>query len=308
MTYYGALKNAEKNLENAGVPDSANDARLMLQAASGRSSASLLADRDCEMTGQESLKFESMVSRRLKREPLQHILGIWEFMGYDFYCSPDCLIPRQDTELLVLTAFEAVKNISGKRTDTHDESAFSGDRINVLDLCTGSGCVIISLKKLCGDTIGAAGADISLPALETARKNALLNKVSVDFFQSDMFEKVGDNSFDIITANPPYVETGVIAGLQPEITEYEPWIALDGGEDGLKHYRTIINGAGKHLKTGGSIIMEIGDDQGEAVSSMLTGAGYDSVVIRKDLSGADRVAEAVWNGARCREQSARHGG
>ena len=288
MTYYEALKNAVERLESAGVPDSGNDAELMMESAVSQSWAKLLLNRENEMPPEEYERYEALVARRLKREPLQHILGIWEFMGFDFYCTPDCLIPRQDTELLVLTAQKAVEEMLKGTT------AVTGDRkLRVLDLCTGSGCVIISLKKLCRDAIEAVGMDISEAALEMARRNAELNNVQVTLRQSDMFENAGDIRYDIITANPPYIETETIYGLNPEITEYEPWIALDGGEDGLKHYRSLAAGAKEYLIPGGRIMMEIGDTQGKAVSDLLKKEGYGSVEVLKDLAGLDRVVRAV---------------
>ena len=279
MTYYEALKAAVDRLEKAGVPDSDNDAELMLESATGRNWARLLLAREEKMPEEEYERFEALVARRLKREPLQHILGVWEFMGFDFYCTGDCLIPRQDTELLVMTAQEAVEKMFRE-----EQTA-----LKVLDLCTGSGCVIISLKRLCGEKIEALGTDISDPALNVARRNAELNGVRVEFRQSDMYDNTGETEFDVITANPPYIETETIYGLNPEITEYEPWIALDGGADGLKHYRSIIAGAGKHLKAGGRIMMEIGDTQGRAVSELLENAGYEAVEVLRDLAGLDRV-------------------
>ncbi|MCR5331091.1 MAG: peptide chain release factor N(5)-glutamine methyltransferase, partial [Lachnospiraceae bacterium] len=156
--------------------------------------------------------------------------------------------------------------------------------------------VVISVVKLAAHgRIEALGTDISEEALEIAGRNAAANGVSVELRQSDMFENIDVNEvFDLITANPPYIETGVIAGLNPEINRYEPMIALDGGEDGLKHYRSIVSGAKAHLKDGGSIMMEIGDTQGKAVSELLNEAGYRNIEVLKDLAGLDRVVRASW--------------
>lgn len=281
MTYGEVLKNAVSRLKESGVPDFDNDAELLLEHASGKDRARLLLEREETMPEKEHGTFEILLKRRIAREPLQYILGKWEFMGLEFECSKDCLIPRQDTELLVMTALEEIGKMNGKK-------------IRLLDLCTGSGCVVISVAKLAGSSISeAVGIDISGEALKTAVRNAKLNGVQIDFRQSDMFENAGTEEYDLITANPPYIETAQIAGLNPEITEYEPMIALDGGEDGLKHYRSIIYGAGKHLKEDGKLIMEIGDTQGASVSAILESAGYKDIKVLKDLAGLDRVVCAA---------------
>lgn len=283
MTYHEVLKDAGARLAAAGVPDSDNDAELLLEKATGKDRARLLFERDEVIPAADADRYEELILRRLKREPLQYIYGTWEFMGLDFICSPACLIPRQDTELLVMTALEDIA-----------EAEFESFRL--LDMCTGSGCVVISVVKLAAHgRIEALGTDISEEALEIAGRNAAANGVSVELRQSDMFENIDVNEvFDLITANPPYIETGVIAGLNPEINRYEPMIALDGGEDGLKHYRSIVSGAKAHLKDGGSIMMEIGDTQGKAVSELLNEAGYRNIEVLKDLAGLDRVVRASW--------------
>ena len=279
MTYDEALKNAYVLLEKAQVPDFRHDAELLMEYAAGVDSAHLLLNREEQMSEQVRGSFERLLERRLQREPLQYILGSWEFMGLKFKCGPECLIPRQDTELLAMTAITAVRDFR------------TAGEVRLLDLCTGSGCVIISVKHY-EERIRAFGADISSEALEAARKNAEMNGTEVDFRLSDMFGAFEKEQFDIITANPPYIETDVIEGLNPEIRVFEPRIALDGGTDGLKHYRSIAAGALDHLVSGGRLLLEIGDTQGEAVFSLLEDSGYAGVGIRKDLAGLDRVVTA----------------
>ena len=296
MTYHEALKNAEQRLRDAGVPDSDNDAELLLEKASGKERARILLEWNDEISDEEANRFEAYILRRINREPLQYIYGTWEFMGLDFICDPACLIPRQDTELLVMLALDEIRGMTENRTgnvsaDKCPDSYNSG-KIRLLDLCTGSGCVVISMVKLAEN--GRVGADISEAALDVAVRNAELNGVRIDFRQSDMFGNIPEKEFDIVTANPPYIETEVIKGLNPEINRYEPMIALDGGEDGLKHYRSIISGAKEHLKNGGKIMMEIGDTQGLSVAGLLESAGYSDVEVRKDLAGLDRVVCASW--------------
>ncbi|MCR5324406.1 MAG: peptide chain release factor N(5)-glutamine methyltransferase [Lachnospiraceae bacterium] len=283
MTYHEALKNAEQRLNAAGVPDSACDAELLLEKATGKEKARILLEWDNEFPKNDLERYEALLQRRIRREPLQYIFGTWEFMGLDFICNPACLIPRQDTELLVITAMEEI-----------DLRSLHSGTIRLLDLCTGSGCVVVSTVKLARPQIEAIAADISTEALEVAARNAELNGVKIDFRRSDMFENIPETEFDIITANPPYIETEVIKGLNPEINRYEPMIALDGGADGLKHYRSIIAGAKGHLKHGGRLFMEIGDTQGHSVAKLLEEAGYREVEVRKDLAGLDRVVCASW--------------
>lgn len=291
MTYNEVLKSAVSRLKASGVPDFDNDAELLLEHASRKDRARLLLDREEHIPEDERELFEGLLERRISREPLQYILGKWEFMGLEFECSSACLIPRQDTELLVMSALDEIRQQNARG-------------IRLLDLCTGSGCVIISIVKLIEETdpgsvkyiSEAVGIDISKDALEIAGRNAKLNSVEIDFRQSDMFEKAGNELYDLITANPPYIETAQIEGLNPEINRFEPMIALDGGEDGLKHYRSIISGAKAHLKNGGMILMEIGDTQGASVSGLLDAAGYRDIEVLKDLAGLDRVVRAMWPG------------
>ncbi len=278
MTYFEACKRIRGLLEEAGVPEPDLDARYLVEFVGGFSEAGYLLDRDKQIPGDQLEKLEELASRRCGREPLQYILGSQEFMGLPFICNKDCLIPRQDTEILVERAMAAVADLRKERT-----------ALRYLDLCTGSGCVAISLTKLAG--IGEAEAtDISEAALSVARRNAELNKTDLKIYCSDLFEKV-KGKFNIITANPPYIDTGLINTLIPEIWKYEPMTALDGGDDGLSFYRRITAKAREYLEAGGYLLFETGDTQGEAVSQLMRSAGFENVGIHKDLAGLDRVVE-----------------
>jgi release factor glutamine methyltransferase len=193
-------------------------------------------------------------------------------MGLEFDVSPHVLIPRQDTEILVE---EALKLCEGKK---------------VLDMCTGSGCIIISIAKL-GKSAGVAAVDISAEALNVAKGNAAKNEVKVEFIESDLFEKV-EGDYDIIVSNPPYIRTKVMEELMPEVKDHEPVIALDGSKDGLYFYRKITASLKQHLRSGGTILYEIGYDQGEAVRDILKQEGFTDILVKKDLSGLDRVVTA----------------
>ncbi|MBO6214518.1 MAG: peptide chain release factor N(5)-glutamine methyltransferase, partial [Lachnospiraceae bacterium] len=214
-------------------------------------------------------------------EPLQHILGYTEFMGLRFCVNEKVLCPRQDTECLVELVQSRLK---------------ANDRI--LDLCTGSGCILISLLSLGGkaapaESLTGIGVDISEDALSVARKNGEQNKVNVKWLQGDIFGALdalepGERSFDVITANPPYIPHEAIWGIMPEVRDHEPHIALDGGEHGLDFYERIIPNAKDYLTDGGMLAVEIGYDQGTAVKQIFEAGGYRDIEIHKDLSGNDR--------------------
>ena len=213
--------------------------------------------------------YMDLIQKRASHIPLQYIVGSTEFMGLTFKVNENVLIPRQDTEILVEEVLKVADNKS------------------VLDVCTGSGCIIISLAKLC-NLSKAVGSDISSKALKVASDNVFSQKVGVQLLESDLFENV-KGSFDIIVSNPPYISTSVIEGLMPEVRLHEPMLALDGSEDGLYFYRKMIDLAGNYLNRGGLIYFEIGHDQGEDVKNLLEIAGFSSVKVIRDLNGLDRV-------------------
>ena len=222
--------------------------------------------------------FLQLIEKRAVHIPLQHLTGEQNFMGLDFLVNEHVLIPRQDTEILV----EEIMR------DLHDG-------IRILDMCTGSGCILLSLLHYSNDCSGV-GVDVSEDALVVARQNAdrLAEKQAV-FIQSDLFEKV-EGSFDLIVSNPPYIRSQEIAGLMPEVREHEPHLALDGKDDGLHFYREIIKGAMPHLKRGGQLFFEIGYDQGEAVQALLAANGYTEIAVVKDYAGLDRVVYGTFLG------------
>lgn len=270
MNYRELLREGEEKLAQAGIADASSDAWLLLEYVTGIDRTHYFLREREKCTEEERRRYETLAGRRARHVPVQYLTGSQEFMGYSFEVNEQVLIPRQDTELLVL---EAEKRIRPK------------DR--VLDMCTGSGCVIISLAKR--KEIAACAADISAGALETARLNAERLAADVHFWESDLFEKI-EGTFDCIVSNPPYIPSGQIAGLMPEVRAHEPRLALDGGEDGLYFYRRLTREAGDYLKPDGWLLFEIGYDQGEAVAGLMRAEGYREIEIRKDLAGLDRVA------------------
>ena len=276
------LKNQiQTRLEKAGIPDAESDTRIILREIADVSLSDLFSDPDRELDPSFDLnRIEEVVSLRVKRVPLQHILGKTCFMGFDFEVSPDALIPRPDTEILVEEAL----------IDYHDGS-------KILDLCTGTGCIITSLIALMNDCYGV-GTDISEAALILARKNAdtiLADKRErIEFKQGDLYSALSEGEkFDVIVSNPPYIRTADIDGLMPEVKDHDPMLALDGGEDGLIFYRRIIEGAHEHLVKGGDLLLEIGCDQAEDVMKIMETNGFIEVNCIKDFAGNDRVVRGI---------------
>lgn len=286
MTLYDLLNEGSAALLQAGDSDGENDAKLLLFEAFHLDLVHFLMDRlrplseQDEQVQEQIRTYRSMITKRASRIPLQQILGSQEFMGLDFFVNEHVLIPRQDTETLVELVLQEQQSTEKK----------------LLDLCTGSGCIAISLAVK-GGYESVTATDLSEEALKVAERNAKAHQKEIIFRQGDLFTALPQSeagTFDIITSNPPYIPTAVIATLEPEVREHEPMMALDGTEDGLKFYRQIAKKAGTWLKPGGVIYLEIGYDQGEAVSGLLREAGFDKVRVVKDLPGKDRVVCGIW--------------
>lgn len=270
MTYREAVNYGSQMLAMADIAESKTDAWLLLEMACRIDRSFYYLHMEEELPEEQFSEYEIALKKRAEHVPLQYITGETEFMGLKFRVNSGVLIPRQDTETLVEEVLKAVK--PGMR---------------VLDLCTGSGCVIVSILHNAENVEGFA-TDISRQALNVAKENARLNETSVIFERSDLFGHV-TGTFDMIVSNPPYIPTGELVKLMPEVHLFEPEEALDGKEDGLYFYRRIIAECGDYLKPGGMIFFEIGYDQGEAVSEMLRSAGFLMVQVTKDLSRLDRV-------------------
>ena len=284
------LKGSE-GLRQAGIPDWEYDSRVLLEWTCKITRLDLLLEPDKVIKEEDAERFLTYINRRASHEPLQYLIGEWEFMGFPFKVNPSVLIPRQDTEVLIEWILE--KETMKKNVD--DESK----EVNLLDVCTGSGCIAISLdlfmKKENQIVKQTEALDISKEALKTAKENNQLNGASVHFFESNMFEKV-EKEYDIIVSNPPYIPTDVVNGLMAEVVEFEPRLALDGLEDGLHFYRILAKEGKCHLKTGGRLYLEIGHDQGESVPKILRKEGFTDIEVRKDLAGNDRCVRAVFPG------------
>ena len=281
MNYKEIYLWGKEELEEAGVPEFDLDARLLLEHICHTNRNTLLVHGDRLVSEDEENGYRDAIAKRSSRIPLQHITGVQEFMGLEFKVNRHVLCPRQDTECLVEEVMRYL----------HD-----GNRI--LDMCTGSGCILLSLLHYSNHCSGI-GADISIKALEVAKENGAAiatmkrpnpwDENTVQFMQSDLFSEVPKEKFDIIVSNPPYIASDVIPTLMEEVREHEPMQALDGMEDGLFFYRRIVEESRNYLTKEGMLFFEIGHDQGQAVSKMMEKAGFKDVTVVKDFAGLDRV-------------------
>lgn len=275
MTYRECYEQGCRTLQAAGIEEAALDARLLLEAVCGTDRNDLLVHGEQPVAPEAEEKYLNWIRQRAEHIPLQQLTGEQGFMGLTFSVNEHVLIPRQDTEILV----EEV------RKELHDG-------MRVLDMCTGSGCILLSLLHYSNDCEGL-GVDLSAEALEVAGRNVLKvltpeKAEHAHFLQSDLFEKV-EGKFEIIVSNPPYIASAEVEKLMPEVRDHEPRMALDGTEDGLYFYRRIIEEAGKHLVSSGMLFFEIGYDQGQAVSELMRTEGYCEVQVVQDYAGLDRV-------------------
>ncbi len=274
MTYREAYDKGRKSI----VSDEADiEAAILLEFVCNTERGDLFSHPERLLSEDEEKKYFSLIERRNEKEPVQYITGKTYFYGLEFFCDKSVLIPRFDTEVLVEEVI--------KRAPKNSE---------LLDLCTGSGCIAICVKHERED-IAVSASDISKEALIVAEKNKDRYNLDIKLIRSDLFENI-DKKFDIIVSNPPYIPTKVISGLDDKVKDFEPKGALDGGEDGLDFYKEIAKEAVNYLKDESILIMEIGFDQGEDVSDILHDNGYKNIEVIKDLNGLDRVVYAVFGG------------
>lgn len=278
MNYQEACRKGKLILEEKKIEDAANDAWLLLEYVSGMSRARFYVDGFSPMKAEEEAKYFTLIEKRGSRIPLQHLTGVQEFMGLPFKVNEHVLVPRQDTEILVEEVEHYLKQ---------------NPKAEVLDMCTGSGCIAISLKVR-NAGICCTGVDISKEALKVSVYNKGNLQADVCFMESDMFANVS-GKYDVIVSNPPYIPTKVIEELEEEVKLHDPFGALDGKEDGLFFYRILAEKGPQFLKNGGRIYLEIGHDQSQDVEKLLSDAGFTEISTKKDLAGLDRVVSALYN-------------
>ena len=274
-------KIAIENLIKSNIEDSNTKISILLQYLLSMSKTEIMLHENMELDETQKEEIFKCVEEIIEGKPIQYITHHQEFMGLDFYVDENVLIPQPDTEILVEEALHMINR--------------KNENIRILDLCTGSGAIAVSIENYALDRniIKIYASDISAEALEIARKNAILNneETNIRFIKSNMFENINDK-FDIIVSNPPYIETQTIANLSKEV-QNEPRIALDGGADGLAFYRIIAKEAKKYLNRNGWILFEIGYNQKEAVSNLLQEEKHENITCIKDLNGNDRVIMAM---------------
>ena len=297
MVISEVYKEGVGRLTEAGIGEAKREAAILLEEACNVNRNTLYSHPEREVGVEEYSIYVNHIKERCKRVPIQHILGKQNFMGMEFYVNKSVLVPRPDTEFVVECILEHLH-----------------DGMKILDLCTGSGCIALSLLRY-SNHCSALATDLSEEALAVAYRNAEvllkrdpeqgrdyetrirktevaepLGEDELQLLCSDLWDKIGpDLTFDRIVSNPPYIATAVIEDLEPEVKDYDPRMALDGGEDGLSFYRRIVKEAQAHLTGGGEICFEIGFDQAGAVRKLLEEENFKDITVRKDYAGQDRM-------------------
>lgn len=292
MKFLDVLRETKEYLEKAGLDSPSREAEIIIAHCMDADRAFLYGNNPEVKNGiMESIRAQS--KRRAQREPLQYILGSVDFCSLKIKVGQGVLIPRPETELLVEEAINLLAHISqnNENIPPHSPSAKrEGWRGNILDLCTGSGCIALALAAAFPQA-QVWGTDTSTVALEYAKENSVLNNIhNAEFIRGNLFEPHGkDTLFDLIISNPPYIKHDDLINLQPEIHIWEPGEALDGGEDGLDYYRAILKKAKYHLKKNGFIMFELGIGQAEAVCHLAAQEGLRDITLRKDYAGIERI-------------------
>ena len=302
MTFKKALDWGKTELLKAGILEGVWDAEQLLLYVSDCDRTKLLLYGREILPREQEQAYRLFIEKRKEHVPLQYLTGEQEFMGLPFYVNQNVLIPRQDTECLVETVLRLLEEMDShrrkeaaekpERAGKAGESEREREKIRVLDMCTGSGCIGISIGKLAGKkekgTVEVVCSDVSAEALEVAKQNGLRNGVEITWIESDLFTDISGR-FHVIVSNPPYITKEEMKGLMPEVRLFEPERALYGREDGLYFYREIIRQAPEYLEKNGMLFFEIGCSQGGDVSALMEQAGFQDIRIEKDLAGLNRI-------------------
>ncbi len=280
MSYKELLEYGKEILKRNEIVDAETDAWLLFEFYFKIDKTRYLVDCELRVKSEDEEAYIALIDKRASHIPVQHIMGYGWFYNKKYYVNEDVLVPRQDTELIV----EKVVSVINHRFEEYYD-----DDVSVLDLCTGTGCIGITISNLTDAKVTVV--DVSDKALDVVRMNKRYHAADINILRSDMFESVID-SYDIIVSNPPYIKTAEIQNLDKEVKDYDPHLALDGGEDGLKFYRIIAEKAMDYLKSDGYLVLEIGYDQEDDLRKLFEEAGFENVKVTKDLSGLPRMLTA----------------
>ncbi len=271
MTIEQLLKTGADTLRNAGIDEYRTDAWYLLSYYMNIGKNEYYRNPGAPVSEDVRAGYERLIKERAGRRPLQYILGKWEFAGLMFNVDENVLIPRQDTEVL---AELVIRYAKGKR---------------VLDMCTGSGCIAVCVAVY-AEALSVTASDISKDAVDIAKSNVALNGAEVSFVISDLWDNI-EGEYDILVANPPYITSAEMTELMPEVCDYEPHLALCGGDDGLVFYRRILQDINRKITAGGMVFFEIGCNQADDVKKLMSEQNMYDIKVEKDLAGLDRV---VW--------------
>jgi release factor glutamine methyltransferase len=290
------IKEVTKTLLPFGIESAGRDAELMIRFGLHIDPVKLYKDNP-DLNKEDERIIQQMVIRRTEHEPLQYILGSVDFMGLQLEVDKGVLIPRPETELMAEYAIKTIINYKLQITNRDPLPVTRYPSLSILDLCTGSGCLALAIAR---EFPGSAvlGCDDSEAALIIAERNAEMNKIeNVTFIKGDLFTPVSrEDSFDMIISNPPYIRTEEIEGLQPEVRDWEPFKALDGGADGLDYFRLIIPESTHYIKDNGIVMFEHGDGQSDHIAAIFDKAGFEEINMIKDYTGQERIIQARWTG------------
>ena len=288
------LQEISERLSPLDIEDPAREAEILLHQGLNMDLVEMYRDNP-EISNDQTALIEEMIRRRAVHEPLQYITGSTGFLDLTISVGKGVLIPRPETELMAEIAIQKCNSAIVQKCNSAIAQKSNSNKLNILDLCTGSGCLALALAKNFPDAL-VCGIDISEAALGYAGKNAEANGIgNVEFLKGHLFSPLGQNrAFDLIISNPPYIRKDEIRGLQPEIREWEPMNALDGGDDGLDFYREIIPAARERLKDNAILMFEVGFDGADEVAGIFKDSGYGRIQITKDYSGIKRIVYAQW--------------
>jgi release factor glutamine methyltransferase len=289
MKAIDVLREVSAALSEYGIEDTHKEAEIIITRCMNMGKVALYRDNPV-LSPVHREEINTFLERRRKREPIQYIVGHVDFYGLEIHVGPGVLVPRPETEIMAEEVIKTVKHkASGMKGEAVRVKGSEYSSLRILDLCTGSGCLALALAKEFPKAELIA-VDVSRKALEYAIGNARINNIrNITFMSGNLYEPVKDRNFDIIVANPPYIRSEDICTLQPEIENWEPLEALDGGKDGLRFYREILSGASDYLVRGGSLFLELGRGEAQDVLKIAEKSGVGSFTLVKDYAGIERI-------------------